>query len=192
MLLHLRLVLLAEKSWRYLKYLHIREGLLIAREVRSVLSIRRHVKKAEALFWDGTTCDALALWRALLARFPNDEALAGRARFAISILERLSDVEGYERRIDAYRNSRASRLLEQGREPRIAVYTAIAGGYDSVALPQFLDSRFDYVLFTDCPVPDTGVWQVRPMTYINADGARSARFVKTHPHRFLRDFDIAV
>ena len=153
---------------------------------------RRHVKKAEALFWGGTTCDALALWRALLARFPNDEALAGRARFAISILERLSDVEGYERRIDAYRNSRASRLLEQGREPRIAVYTAIAGGYDSVALPQFLDSRFDYVLFTDCPVPDTGVWQVRPMTYINADGARSARFVKTHPHRFLRDFDIAV
>ena len=77
-------------------------------------------------------------------------------------------------------------------QPRIVVYTAIAGNYDSLKLPEHPDPRLDYVLFTDSPAPDTGIWQVRPITCLLADPTRSCRFVKLHPHQLLHDFDLAI
>jgi GT2 family glycosyltransferase len=84
----------------------------------------------------------------------------------------------------------------KSREPkddiRIAIYTAISGNYDSIKLPEKLDYRFDYVLFTDTPAPDTGVYKLRPVTYFHQDMTRAARFVKTHPHMMLSDYDIVI
>jgi GT2 family glycosyltransferase/glycosyltransferase involved in cell wall biosynthesis len=99
-------------------------------------------------------------------------------------------VDDLKRDIAAYAQARARR--RKSVRPRVAVFTAIAAGYDSVKPPANLDPRLDYILFTDAPVPDIGVWDVRPMTYHHAEPARSARYVKTHPHVLLADYDIAV
>ena len=73
---------------------------------------------------------------------------------------------------------------------KYAVYTACIGNYDDICQPEVVDSRFDYILFTD----DTyeaplGVWQVRHVDYCNLDKTRIARYVKTHPHELLPDYE---
>ena len=74
----------------------------------------------------------------------------------------------------------------------MALYTAIVGNYDCINVPETLNSNFDYILFTDSPAADTGIWSIRPIRYFHSDTARAARFVKTHPHILLADYDIAV
>jgi len=85
----------------------------------------------------------------------------------------------------------AQRALRTGRA-RVAVCTALAGKYESL-LPQLrLDPGIDYVAFCDSPINDCGVWAVRPMDYWNPDPVRMARYVKTHPHKYFRDYDYVV
>ncbi|MGH9381143.1 MAG: glycosyltransferase [Thermoanaerobaculia bacterium] len=109
-----------------------------------------------------------------------------------SVERRLADLDAYQRRIAAYRAARAALAAAARQGPRIAVYTAIVRRYDSIKLPDPPDPRFDYVLFTDAPAPDTGVHDVRPITYFDHDPTRTARFVKTHPHLLLPDHDLAI
>ena len=73
---------------------------------------------------------------------------------------------------------------------KYAVYTACIGKYDDICQPEVVDSRFDYILFTDdtCEAP-LGVWQVRHVDYCNLDKTRIARYVKTHPHELLPDYE---
>ena len=76
---------------------------------------------------------------------------------------------------------------------RRVIYSAIVGGYDYTMQPKAVHPLFDYILFSnDIEAPTVGVWQVRPIPYQNADNVRVARWVKTHPHILLPDYDYCV
>lgn len=75
---------------------------------------------------------------------------------------------------------------------RIAVFTAVVDGYDTVREPTVIDPTADYYLFTDAPVPEGSVWQRRDFDFRSPDPTRTARFVKTHPHRYFPDHDWAM
>lgn len=106
------------------------------------------------------------------------------AKFNLSVISRLINIEGYKRLIAKYNNANLN--------PRIAVYTAIAGGYDSVKAPEVLLPGIDYFLFTDMPAADMGFLKIRPLPYYHIDTPRMARYVKTHPHQLLTGYDIAI
>ncbi|WP_051331618.1 glycosyltransferase [Methylocaldum szegediense] len=118
-------------------------------------------------------------------------AAAGR-KVDRSVIYRLSHIDAYKGQISRYLAARAENISKEKDKKKIAIYTAIAGGYDSIKLPEKLDPRFDYVLFTDTPAPDTGVYKIRPITYFHEDVTRTARYIKTHPHVLLADYDLAV
>ena len=84
------------------------------------------------------------------------------------------------------------RERNRGRDNRIAVFTAITGGYDRALLHERLDERVDYFLFTDAPINDCGFWRIRSIDYHHPDSVRKARYVKTHPHKLLAGYDIAI
>ena len=149
------------------------------------------IKEAETSFEDGDLSISLAFWQRLLTRFSKDEKLSGIAKSMVSIIGRLSDLNQYRRHIQCYAKlSKKNSLTEN--KIRIVIFTAIVDHYNSIKLPEQLNPNFDYVLFTDSPVANTGIWQVRPITYLHGDKIRSARFIKTHPHILLNDYDIAV
>lgn len=75
---------------------------------------------------------------------------------------------------------------------RIVVFTAIAGGYDRLLPHERLEDGVDYVAFSDVPIPDAGLWQVRPMDYWHPDAVRMARYVKAHPHKYFPEHDVAI
>lgn len=73
---------------------------------------------------------------------------------------------------------------------QFAIYTACIGGYDNIVQPEVINENFDYILFTDeVKVERIGVWQVRNVEYTNSDKTRIARYVKTHPHELLPQYD---
>lgn len=117
---------------------------------------------------------------------------AAQKKMITSVARRLSQIDWYKSEIAEYIGARVPSKQQPEGHKRIAIYTAISGGYDSIKLPEKMDPRFDYILFTDVPAPDTGVWQVRPITCLHADKTRSARFVKTHPHMLLDGYNIAI
>lgn len=76
---------------------------------------------------------------------------------------------------------------------KYVIYTAIVGGYDNVMQPKVVDSRFDYVLFSnDIKEKTIGVWQVHPIEYHNVDNTRISRYVKTHPEELLQGYEFSI
>ncbi len=107
-------------------------------------------------------------------------------RYYVSLLKRLARISKYKSEISKYRGG------IDIRRPRIVIFTAIVGGYDALMPPEKLDDRFDYVVFTDQPVKNYGIYKVKPIPFFSEDPTRSARFVKTHPHILLNEYDIAI
>lgn len=128
---------------------------------------------------------ALNKWEMVL-KSSKDDSLTGRAKLNISILRRLISIDDYKSAIHSYRNHK---VVSQ---PRIAVYTAIIDNYDTIKLPENLDDNITYILYTNNPCYQTGIWKIETVDYENADPTRVARYVKTHPHVLLKDFDIAI
>lgn len=76
---------------------------------------------------------------------------------------------------------------------RKTIYTAVVGGYDKIEQPAVVAPGFDYILFTnDTQEARIGLWQVRPIPYHNKENTRIARWVKTHPHELLPDYDYSL
>jgi len=76
---------------------------------------------------------------------------------------------------------------------QFVIYSACIGAYDNISQPKYIDDRFDYVLFTDEPKEKhIGVWEVRKVDYRNSDKTRIARYVKTHPHTLLPQYEATV
>lgn len=76
---------------------------------------------------------------------------------------------------------------------KIAVYTAIFGGYDTAPNLNHVDSAIDYILYTDqadfeAPSP----WQVRVVPAMFVDPQVDARRIKVLSHLFLTDYDVSV
>lgn len=111
-------------------------------------------------------------------------------RAEISALKRLGNIDQYKSSIGAYNAKRISR--KRSAHLKIVVFCAISGGYDSIKLPETLDPRLDYVLFTDTVVDSVGIYNIQPLPYIDSDKTRSARYVKTNPHHLFPDYDVAV
>jgi len=108
------------------------------------------------------------------------------ARIGLSLVARLIDIGTYQSDI----RSLASPARPYPRP--YAIYTAIVGEYDSIPLPRVINDHFDYILFSDHDVTSSHLFKVQPITYIDADKTRSARFVKTHPHMLMQQYDIAI
>src|SRR4051794_7858889 len=74
------------------------------------------------------------------------------------------------------------------REGRIAVYTAIAGRYDTLRDPEVGAKRCDFICFSDDESLTSDRWEIRPFPEEDADPARAARRVKLLSHRYLPDY----
>lgn len=110
-------------------------------------------------------------------------------RATAALVGALAQMPEYKQEIEAYR---AAKNARPPGSPRIAVYTVISNAYDPLKPPITLDPRFDYIVFSDGPITDIGVYDIRPVPYLDAEAVRSARYVKTHPHVLLPDYDIAI
>ncbi len=76
---------------------------------------------------------------------------------------------------------------------RVAVYTAITGGYENLVKPLVIDPDIDYFLFTDTPEKFEPDWAtVIQMPYVSHKSVRTARYAKTHPHFWFPDYDYAI
>lgn len=76
---------------------------------------------------------------------------------------------------------------------RFVIYTAIVGEYDELQQPEFVDNRFDYILFSNnISQKQIGIWHVRNISYFNNDYTRVARWVKTHPEELLNDYEASL
>lgn len=73
---------------------------------------------------------------------------------------------------------------------RIAVYTAVFGGYEGL-IPQPPFDGVDYICFADSPVRSRS-WEVRVVEPDLEDSTRNARKYKLLPHKYLPDYDISV
>jgi hypothetical protein len=87
---------------------------------------------------------------------------------------------------------RLRRYRRRARRARVALYTALVDHYDTLMLPEVLDPEVDLVCFTDGPRDDLGAWTIRPIPWHDPDPIRRARYVKTHPHVLLEEYDVAV
>ena len=73
------------------------------------------------------------------------------------------------------------------------IYTTITGNYDIIPQPTVIARDFDYILFTnDLPEQQLGVWQVRAVPIKALDNVKLSRWVKTHPHILLNDYDVSL
>lgn len=76
---------------------------------------------------------------------------------------------------------------------KVVVYTAISNNYDVLKIPQELCSDWDYICFTDRDnYPGEHPWKFINFDYIHHDPTRTARFVKTNPHRYFSDYEYSV
>lgn len=73
------------------------------------------------------------------------------------------------------------------------IYSAIVGSYDNIIQPKAVSPDYDYILFNnDISESQIGVWKIRKIPYNNKDNTRIARWVKTHPHILLPEYDFSV
>lgn len=89
--------------------------------------------------------------------------------------------------------------LQHSREEKIpftgkgVIYTAITGNYDNVKEPKYINSEYDYILFTNNPAITSEVWDVR---YVDnkeqLDNVRLARRIKILGHEYLPEYDFSI
>ncbi|HSX27604.1 MAG TPA: glycosyltransferase [Patescibacteria group bacterium] len=130
---------------------------------------------------------ALSAYKEVLGRKsskPIKLEFRNEAKFNISVIKRLLKLNNYKKQIANYNDPHKKR--------KIAVYTAVSGGYDVLKLPERLNPNIDYILFTDIPTSGSGIYKIKPLPYFDSDRVRRARFVKTHPHQLLPEYDIAI
>lgn len=86
------------------------------------------------------------------------------------------------------------RVEEARKEPKIAIYTCITGGYDTIKEPSLVTPGVDYICFTDNPAMKSKTWEIRPMPeeLLGFSKVKQQRGVKLLPHRYLPDYDISV
>lgn len=78
------------------------------------------------------------------------------------------------------------------RNEKVVIYTAIIGGYDMLRQPSYLLEGYDYICFSDQPIVNPGVWQVRVPPLLGFDNIRLNRFIKLMPHLFLSEYQKSI
>lgn len=79
---------------------------------------------------------------------------------------------------------------------RIAVYTCITGNYDEPIEPIYVPENIDFYIVTDMDIDTYSAWKKIDITHIDEikgfDNTRKARYVKTHPHIFFKDYEYSI
>lgn len=75
---------------------------------------------------------------------------------------------------------------------RFVVFTVIVGEYDTVKQPLVIDDRFDYVIFSDSLIDDTGIWQVRPINYKTKKNWLKARYPRLNTGLVLSEYEASL
>ena len=75
---------------------------------------------------------------------------------------------------------------------RFVVFTVIVGGYDTILQPAVIDDRFDYVVFSDLPIEDSGIWQVRPVDYVTDKNWLKARYPRLNTGKVLPEYEASL
>ena len=74
---------------------------------------------------------------------------------------------------------------------RIAIYTAIFGGYDKLPDPTFIPDNADFFCFTDSDIK-SDVWKIIKTPAIYHDPTRNARKRKVLPHRWFPEYEYSI
>jgi len=153
--------------------------------------LAQHGKSLQLIDLQADVCFASGRWREAQALFEKKvsdpatgEVRRNIAKVDASIAGRLLDIDNVVQSAEAHRAATGAR--------RIAVYSACIGAYDSLVAPARWNDRFDYFVFVNDAVKDAGGFTIRPATFLHQDATRTARFVKTHPHVLLGDYDVAI
>jgi len=154
--------------------------------------LEEYIVKAESAFYQRKWKQTIKLWANIIENYPETSFLIGDAKLQISVAKRIIGIKKYKKEILNYRKKIDKKNSTTTKYPKIAIYTVITNDYDSLKLPEVIDSRFEYFVFTDKPISGAGVWQVKPILSYFVDPARTSRFIKLHPHQLLKNFDIAI
>lgn len=73
-----------------------------------------------------------------------------------------------------------------------AIFTVIVGNYDTVKQPTIVDDRFDYIIFTDTPITNPGIWQVRQVTYESKKQWLKARYPRLNTGTVLSEYEASL
>lgn len=77
--------------------------------------------------------------------------------------------------------------------PRLAVYTALTGGYDTLRQPERVRDGVDYFCFSnDIREERIGAWRIRPIPFEDRDPVRVSRFPKLNPHLVLPNHEASL
>ena len=76
---------------------------------------------------------------------------------------------------------------------RIVIFTCITGGYDTPSDDFEHVDGFDYIMFSDVPI-QTNSWKNFIISFDTdtLSQVKKQRYIKTHPHVILKDYDVAV
>ena len=78
---------------------------------------------------------------------------------------------------------------------KIAIYTVSTGKYDDIKEPIYVDdNNIDYFVFTEQEIKSTSVWNKLniPTNIKEFPSLDQARYLKTHPHLFFKDYDYSI
>lgn len=76
---------------------------------------------------------------------------------------------------------------------KIAIYTALTGGYDSLMQPTIIDNRFDYICFSNDIQKDCiGIWKIRKFEGTFPSKQIESRFPKMYPWKVLPEYEYSV
>lgn len=75
---------------------------------------------------------------------------------------------------------------------KIAVYTAIMGGFDSLQDPLIVTPGIDYICFTDNKKLKSKVWNIKVIEDSIIDSRKIARNIKINPHLYLPTYEYSI
>ena len=79
---------------------------------------------------------------------------------------------------------------------KVAVYTAVFGGYDSIKEPMFKNPQCDFFAFTDVELPSDSVWKKIDCKSIpelsELDSYHKAKYCKFFPHRLFKNYRYSI
>ncbi|ORM57384.1 hypothetical protein PRCB_06880 [Pantoea rodasii] len=97
-------------------------------------------------------------------------------------LDRTSEISSYKHEV----------VGREGKQARVALVTAIVGGFDTLMLPKYLEGDVDYHCFSDTLLDGYGVFHIHKPPYIDADPRRTARYIKTNLLKYIKNYDYVV
>ncbi|MCV6596345.1 MAG: DUF616 domain-containing protein [Mangrovicoccus sp.] len=92
--------------------------------------------------------------------------------------------------LEQYTQNKASRQANR------VIYTCIAGGYDELMQPKYIDAASDYICFTDqadlLTQGEIGVWTMRALRKVQGNESLSNRWHKLHPHLLFPEYQESI